>query len=65
MSDLTSHPKGEQKNGILFPISGPVAVDTFGGRIHVEWNPDACVTPLGQLPFSSSTSSWVGSLTHG
>ncbi len=51
MSDLTSHPKGEQKSGTLFPISGPVAVDTFGGRIHVEWNPEACVTPLGQLPF--------------
>ncbi len=29
----------------------PVAVDTFGGRIHVEWDPQAAVTPLGQLPF--------------
>jgi len=28
-----------------------VAVDTFAGRIHVEWNPDAAVTPMGQLPF--------------
>jgi hypothetical protein len=28
-----------------------VAVDTFGGRIHVEWAPQAAVTPLGQLPF--------------
>lgn len=28
-----------------------VAVDTFAGRIHVEWDPDAAVTPLGQLPF--------------
>jgi hypothetical protein len=28
-----------------------VAVDTFGGRIHVEWSPEAAVTPLGQLPF--------------
>jgi len=36
------------------PISheeSPVAVDTFGGRIHVEWSPQAAVTPLGQLPF--------------
>ena len=29
----------------------PVAVDTFGGRVHVEWDPKAAVTPLGQLPF--------------
>ncbi len=51
MSDLITHPKGEQQNGALMPISGPVALDTFGGRIHVEWNPEAAVTPLGQLPF--------------
>jgi hypothetical protein len=23
----------------------------FGGRVHVEWNPEVPVTPLGQLPF--------------
>lgn len=28
-----------------------VPVDTFAGRIHVEWDQDAAVTPLGQLPF--------------
>ena len=28
-----------------------VPVDTFAGRIHVDWDPDAAVTPLGQLPF--------------
>lgn len=28
-----------------------LAVDTFGGRVHVEWDPQAAVTPLGQLPF--------------
>lgn len=27
------------------------AVDTFAGRIHVEWDPEAAVTPMGQLPF--------------
>ncbi len=34
-------------------ISEPsrVAVETFAGRIHVEWDPDAAVTPMGQLPF--------------
>jgi Transposase DDE domain group 1 len=29
----------------------PVALDTFGGKLHVEWDPQAAVTPLGQLPF--------------
>ncbi len=51
MNDLITHPKGEQQTGALMPLSGPVAVDTFSGRIHVEWNLQAAVTPLGQLPF--------------
>ncbi len=51
MNDLITHPKGERQTGALMPLSGPVAVDTFSGRIHVEWNPQAAVTPLGQLPF--------------
>ena len=29
----------------------PIEVDTYGGKIHVEWDPDAAVTPIGQLPF--------------
>lgn len=28
-----------------------ISVDTYGGRIHVEWDPQAAVTALGQLPF--------------
>jgi hypothetical protein len=31
--------------------AGPVVTDTFAGRIHVEWDGGATVTPLGQLPF--------------
>jgi len=30
--------------------SGAIA-DTYGGRVHVEWDPTAAVTALGQLPF--------------
>ena len=26
-------------------------MDTFAGRVHVEWNSGGLVTPLGQLPF--------------
>src|SRR3974377_1456013 len=29
----------------------PIVADTFAGRIHVEWDGSATVTPLGQLPF--------------
>ena len=28
-----------------------VVVDTYGGRVHVEWDPQAAVTPMGQLAF--------------
>ena len=31
--------------------TAPLAVDTFDGKIHVEWDPAAAVTPIGQLPF--------------
>jgi len=41
---------GEQ-NKLAVGVSSRVAVDTFAGRIHVEWDPDASVTPMGQLPF--------------
>ena len=33
------------------PENTPLATDTFGGKIHVEWDPTAAVTPIGQLPF--------------
>lgn len=42
---------GEAKQRHLARQNQLVAVDTFGGRVHVEWNPNAAVTPLGQLPF--------------
>ena len=51
MNDLILHPAGETETTALAPFAGPVAVDTFGGRVHVEWDPQAAVTPLGQLPF--------------
>ena len=42
---------GELKRKDLARQKSSVALDTFGGRIHVEWDPGAAVTPLGQLPF--------------
>ena len=26
-----------------------LAVDTFGGRVHVEWDPQSAVTPLADI----------------
>ena len=42
---------GEAKRKALVGARQSIALDTFGGRIHVEWDPAAAVTPLGQLPF--------------
>jgi hypothetical protein len=35
----------------VFDSSSRVAVDTFAGRIYIEWDHNAAVTPMGQLPF--------------
>lgn len=47
MQEIMNHPLGETEPSALVPVSEPVTVETFGGRIHVEWNPQAAVTPLG------------------
>ncbi len=51
MNDSLFHPAGEPESTAVVPVSGPVAVDTFGRRVHVERDAQAAVTPLGQLPF--------------
>ena len=46
-TSLVVHPEGEQPE-----IEGRSAVaDTYAGRVHVEWDATAPVTPFGQLPF--------------
>lgn len=47
----TSHPTGDPQ---IFPDSsadGPVSVDTYAGRVSVDWDDTAKVTPLGHLAF--------------
>lgn len=51
MQEIMTHPLGDSQSKAWIPLADSVTVDTFGGRIHVEWNPQAAVTPLGQLPF--------------
>src|ERR1700726_1764722 len=48
--DFLALPMGEQP--MVDGLSAEAVVaDTFAGRIHVEWDDSATVTPLGQLPF--------------
>ncbi len=42
---------GEEQRKEIVEQSKQIKVDTYGGRIHIEWDPSAAVTPLGQLPF--------------
>jgi len=42
---------GESNKSLPARKSEGVTVDTFSGRIHVEWDPNAAVTPLGQMAF--------------
>jgi hypothetical protein len=54
---VPAHPAGElistattsQIPAVL--ASGPVPIDTPGGRVHVEWDAQAALTPMGQLVF--------------
>ena len=51
------HPAGEvfdERRALAqVVLSAPLTVDTHGRRFHVEWDPHASVTPLGQLVFFS------------
>lgn len=51
------HPGGEalsaRRAAAQAVLAAPVVVDTHGRRFHVEWDPSAPVTPLGQLVFFS------------
>ena len=52
---ITPHPLGEsllvQKKVNILVENTRIPVDTFNGLVHVEWDPNASVTSLGQLPF--------------
>ena len=45
------HPKGEDGGSDLALVKRRSWVETYGGKVYVEWDPEAAVTPLGQLPF--------------
>jgi hypothetical protein len=47
---LPAHPAGELPL-VEFVRDQPIPVDTYAGRIHIEWDPDAPITPMGQMAF--------------
>lgn len=55
IAPVPAHPQGEESNKLQNlaeeVLARSVAVDTVGQRFHVEWDPLAPVTPLGQLVF--------------
>src|SRR4030081_2547580 len=46
-TSLVVHPQGEQPKVEAWSA----VADTYAGRVHVEWDATAPVTPFGQLPF--------------
>jgi hypothetical protein len=50
-SSLSAHPLGEQSWVVETEPPGGVDLDSFFGPIRVEWDHEAAMTPLGQLPF--------------
>ena len=49
-SSLWAHPSGEQSLVVAKTPPG-VDLDSFFGPVRVEWDHEAAMTPLGQLPF--------------
>jgi len=45
------HPESEEKNFAKRLLSEQVEVETYNGKLFIEWDPEAAVTPLAQLPF--------------
>ena len=45
------HPKGEPSELSRQVATATLEMDTFEGKIQVEWEPGTSVTPMGQLAF--------------
>ena len=47
----STHPKGGSVSPAKNPFPENISVVTYDGKVHIEWDSDAPVTPMGQLPF--------------
>ena len=50
-SSLTAHPEGESEQLLASEPEAVSAVDTFGGKLFVRWDPEAAVTTLGPVSY--------------
>ena len=50
-SSFSAHRPGEQSLVVANERPGGVDLDSFFGPVRVEWDHEAALTPLGQLPF--------------
>lgn len=46
-----THPLGESQLTVASASETALLADTYRGRVHIEWDSDAPVTPMGQLAF--------------
>jgi hypothetical protein len=51
MRSKKRHPTGVRSKASKVPALAGSIVDTYDGKVHMEWDAGAAVTPLGQLPF--------------
>lgn len=51
LPEVPVHPEGEEDFTKKPLINALLEVDTFDGKLHIEWDSEARVTPIGQLPF--------------
>jgi hypothetical protein len=72
IAPIGAHPQGERNSSVICPSNlalapARLALDVHGKRLFVEWDPQAPVTPLGQLVYFSQFlasaglfADWVG-----
>ena len=48
---VEAHPEGEDQKAGKGTLETATSLDTFAGKIHVKWAPEAAVSSLGQMPF--------------
>jgi len=48
---VQAHPEGEVQIGRDRPAESVTSLDTFAGKVHVKWAPEATVSSLGLMPF--------------
>ena len=46
-----AHPEGVELPSTKKPVPEPCIVDTYDGKVQIEWNPDAAVTPSWAAAF--------------